>query len=170
MEEQPKESAGQGSAGPPKFFTTVNGMLAGVTGLVIALGGLVTAYTQIFDKDKPKAEAPASTNAAEAAKPVAAAAIPSEPEADAPLLYEGDDAKMEWVDDKWVLKTSEGRWEYVDEYSKYEGYVLAYDKTNSAYMRWPIKGGMAEQRKDGQGWDDWINLYPAAPAEDGGAE
>lgn len=163
MKEQPRDSAEQGSGSPPKFFSTMNGMIAGATGLIVALGGLLTAYTQFFDKDKTETATPAQANTA---APVAAAAIPSESEADAPLVYEGDDARMEWTDDRWVLKTAEGRWEYADEYSKYEGYVLAYDKTNQAYMRWPIKGGMAEQRKDGEGWGDWINLYPAEPEQE----
>ena len=165
MDEQPN---GGSDNGPP-IVTNLKGWIAGLTGLVVAVAGLLGAYKQLFPEKK--ADAAASVAApADGARPVAAASIPATPGDDPPLLYEGDDAKLEFVDDQWVLTTSEGRYEYKEMYSPDEGRVLAFDKVNNAYLRWPIKGGMSEESTDGEDtWKRWVKLYPAEPAEDGDA-
>ena len=108
MDEQPQDSpTPEADAGPP-IFKNINGVIAGITGLVIAVGGLFTAYSAIWG-DK-KAEQPA-VETAKAAEPVAAAALPAKEEEDLPTYYEGDDATLEFADNQWVLKTSEGTYD-----------------------------------------------------------
>ena len=162
MDEQASSSGGN----PPPFFTNIKAWIAGTSGVVLALAGLVGAYKQLMPETKAEA---ATTIAApaKAAEPVAAADLATKAEADLPMLYEGDDAKLEFVDDNWVLTTSEGEYEYREMYSPDEGRLLAFDRTNNAYLRWPIKGGMAEESTDGEEtWKRWIKLYPPAPEED----
>ena len=70
-----------------------------------------------------------------------------------------------------MLTTSEGTYEYKEMLSPVEDRVLAYDKANDEYLRWPIKGGMSETSKDEATWTNWITLDPVEPlADDGTAE
>src|SRR5262245_49538940 len=87
------QSPQQDSGGSPKFLVDMKGWVAGVTALVVALGGLATAYKQIWG-DKPAeqpavATAPAAAPAAAEHSP-AAADTTAQPEEGAPTLYEGD--------------------------------------------------------------------------------
>ena len=174
MEDQPVETAATPEApapaadDQPKFFKSANGMIAGATGLVIALGGLATAWNSIFPKEKTE-EPAALTAPAVPNEQAPAAATPAE--ADLPTYYEGDDAALEFADNQWTLTTSEGTFEYKEMLSPDEDRVLAYDKANDEYLRWPIKGGMSETSKDEVNWTNWINLDPVEPpAEEGAAQ
>ena len=160
MEEQPQDTPSQEGNSTPPIFKNLNGVIAGATGLVIAVGGLFTAYNAI--RGDKKAEQPAVETPAQATEPVAAAALPAKDE-DLPIYYEGDDAALEFTDNQWVLTTSEGTYEYKEMLSPIEDRVLAYDKANDEYLRWPIKGGMSETSKDEVNWTNWITLDPTDP-------
>lgn len=167
MEEQPHESpAGQPaetSDERPKIFKNINGWIAGVTGAVIALGGLATAVKQFMPDKKPATEQAASTAApAESAAPAAAADTSAEePDQGDPLVYEGDGVKLEWTDEEWLLTGKDGEYHYEDMYSPDDSKVLGYDKANNAYLRWPIKGGMSEEGSaDKRTWTNYVELYP----------
>jgi hypothetical protein len=164
MEDQPQEPPTQEADGRPAIFKNINGVIAGVTGLVIAVGGLFSAYSAI--RGDKKEEQPAVEAPATAAEPVAAAALPAKDE-DLPTYYEGDDATLEFADNRWVLTTSEGTYEYKEMFSPVEDRVLAYDKTNDEYLRWPVKGGMSEMSKDEATWTNWITLDPTTPPAEG---
>ena len=162
-EQQPPKQDADGS---PKFFKNINGWIAGVTGLVIALAGLATAYKQLFPQEK--AEAATAAAPAKAAQPAAATSAATAPDAGAPTVYEGDGVKLEWTGDEWLLTGKDGEYHYEDMYSPDETRVLAFDKTNSAYLRWPIKGGMSEEGSaDKQSWKNYLNLDPPEPAKGG---
>ena len=170
MDDQPAEpAASNGTPTPaaddqPKFFKSANGMIAGATGLVIALGGLATAWTSIFPGKK--AEEPAALAApAEAVEPAAA----TQTEGDLPTYYEGDDAALEFADNQWTLTTSEGTFQYKEMLSPDEDRVLAYDKAHDEYLRWPVKGGMSEISNDEVSWTNWITLDPTTPPEEDAA-
>ena len=164
MVEQPE----RGADDAPPVLTHLKGWLVGLTGLVVAVAGLLGAYRQIVPASKAEPSAIAAAPAT-AAEPVAVAG-PSTAAEDLPMLYEGEDIKLEFVDDKWVLTTAEGVWDHEDMYSKYEGSLLAFDKVNNAYLRWPIKGGMAEESTDDkQTWKSYAELYPPAAADSEGA-
>jgi len=165
MDEQPQGTPDEGGDAPPPFFKNINGIIAGATGLVIAVGGLFTAYNGIWGKKQAEQSPAAVEQPAEAAAPVAAAALPKDE--DLPTYYEGDDAALEFVDNKWVLTTSEGTYEYKEMLSPDEDRVLAFDMANKEYLRWPVKGGMSETSKDDESWTKWIALDPVSPPEDG---
>jgi hypothetical protein len=161
-QEQPPEEAAQGSDEQPKIFKNVNAWIAGVTAAVIALGGLATAVKQ-FMPDKPaEQQAAASTAApAEGGQPQAATDVPVQPAADLPLVYEGDEVKLEFAGDKWVLTDADGRYDYEEMMSPDEDRLLAYSKPYDSYLRWPIKGGWAEESTDDkQTWKRYAELYP----------
>jgi hypothetical protein len=159
--EGPTEQQSESSDGPQKFFKSMNGMIAGATALLIALGGLATTWDKIFG-GKPAAQAAASTEApAKGGQPQAAADVPVQPAADLPLLYEGDDVKLEFADDKWVLTDADGTYDYEELLSPDEDRVLAYSKPYDSYLRWPVKGGWAEESTDDkQSWKRYAELYP----------
>ena len=168
-EQQPPEQPNQDADGSPKIFKNINGWIAGITGLVVALGGLATAYKQLFPERKTEAATSAAA-LAEGTQRAAAADIAAKPDEDLPLLYEGDDVKLEFVGDQWVLTDKDGEYHYEDMYSPDETRVLAFDKQNNAYLRWPIKGGMSEEGSaDKQSWTNYVDLYPPEPAKGGAA-
>lgn len=164
--EQPQGEPAQGSDEHPKVFKNINGWIAGVTGAVIALGGLATAVKQ-FMPDKPAAEQAASAAApTEEGQPQAAADVPAEPAADLPLLYEGEDVKLEFAGEKWVLTDADGSYDYEELLSPDEDRLLAYSKPYDSYLRWPVKGGWAEESTDDkETWKRYAELYPSEPAE-----
>ena len=163
MEDQPQEPPSQEANATPPIFKNLKVVIARITGLVIAVRGLFTAYSAI--RGDKKAAEPAIEAPAKAAEPVAAAALPAKDE-DLPTFYEGDDATLEFTDNQWVLTTSEGIYEYKEMLSPNEDRVLAYDKANDEYLRWPIKGGMSETSKDEATWTNWITLDPTQPPAD----
>ncbi len=161
------DQADRGAQDAPPLLTNLKGWIAGLTGLVVATAGLIGAYRQLV----PASQAQPATEAASSAtggQAVAAVGAASTAEEDVPMLYEGADGiKLEFTDDKWVLTTSEGVWDHEDMYSKYDGSWLAFDKVNNAYLRWPIKGGMAEESTDDkQTWKSYAELYPPAEEEE----
>ena len=150
--------------GKSGLFKNINAVIAGLTGLAVALGGLAAATKGVlWDKDKPTETAAAAPAAA--AEPVQAAdqaAANSEPEQGDPTVYEGDGIRLEWVDDEWLLTGTDGTFHYEETYSPDERRYLAYDKANDAYLRWPIQGGMAEEgTSDKQTWTNYKELLPA---------
>jgi hypothetical protein len=166
MEEQPHEDPAEPPAEPsderPKIFKNINGWIAGVTGAVIALGGLATAVKQ-FMPDKPATEQQAVSTAApaDAGQAQAAADVPVKTDEDLPMLYEGDGVKLAFAGDKWVLTDADGTYDYEEMQSPDEDRLLAYSKPYDSYLRWPIKGGWAEESTDDkQSWKRYAELYP----------
>jgi hypothetical protein len=139
----------------PRFFSTLNGWMAGLTGLILAVAALFAAWDKLFPQHSAPPPA-SSTNVA----PVATIAADDS----APAKYFGDGAKIEWDPDqtRWTLTDDSGTYYYDDVTSPDDTQVLGYDKTNGAYLRWPIKGGMAEESKDDKGsWTPYLKLSPA---------
>ena len=156
MADEPRPAPGPDDR--PRFFKTVNGWIAGLTGLVLAVAGLFTACDKLFPDD-PKPPAASSTNTA---APVAVVAVPK-PDS-VPTKYTGDGGvTMEWDFDqaRWELTDNGVEYDYEEVVSPDDTRVLGYDKANSAYLRWPLKGGMAEESKDDKAsWTSYINLTP----------
>jgi hypothetical protein len=169
MEEQPHENPAEqptATSDPqPKFFKSMNGMIAGATALLIAFGGLLTTWDKIFG-DKPVA----NTAAPPAAAPAQAADDTAEPPEEAAIssyegLFKGEPAKLEYGDEQWVLTDQDGTYTYDDELvSPDETRLLVFDTTNKSYIRWPIQGGMAEWSTDKENWSNYAKLLPSEPA------
>jgi hypothetical protein len=158
MPDQPnseaRADAGTGADERPPFFKSVNGWIAGLTGLVLALAALFTAFDRLFPGQRTVAAV--SSSAATAATPTA--------DASAPSGYTGPGGvTMAWDSDEthWVLTDDGVQYYYEEVVSPDDAQVLAYDKTNHAYLRWPLKGGMAEESKDDKAnWAPYLKLYP----------
>jgi len=158
MADEPKP--GPGLDDRPPFFKTVNGWIAGLTGLVLAFAGLFTACDKLFP-DEPKTVASTSNNTeAPAVTPLKT----EKTDASAPSQYTGQNGvTMDWDFDEtqWVLTDNDVKYYYEEVVSPDDTQVLGYDKTNQAYLRWPIKGGMAEESKnDKASWVPYLKLYP----------
>ncbi len=165
MDEQPPQEAPaqDDDADKPKIFQNVNGMIAGVTGLLVAAGGLAATWDRIFPSKPAEQEvaAPAAAAMSEPAATDAATDATSEPEAGDPTYYEGDGVKLEWVGEEWQLVESDTIHHLEEMYSSDDTRFLAFDKASSAYLRWPIKGGMAEMGSpDKLTWTAYVELEP----------
>jgi hypothetical protein len=166
MEQDP-----EGVGAKPKFLSGVNGVIAGITGLVIALGGLATAY-KTMTSDKPPAQQ-ASTEQAAVSRPAASA---KEQPADRPTLYKGDlyadgafnggSMRLEQVGEKWVLAEGENKYEYDEIASRDKSQIVAFSADYGSTLRWPVKGGVVEEsdkdRRDA--WKNYAKVDPLAPA------
>ena len=172
MDQEPQEhgeAASDSDGGKKGVFQNINTVIAGITGLVVALGGLVAAWDRIFPHDTNAQEvaalaepAAATTDSGDPSDTTAA-----EPEEGDPLLYEGDGVTLEWTGDEWVLTDADGEYRYEEVYSPDETRIVAHDKANDAYLRWPVKGGMAEEgSEDKQTWTTYVEFHPAeGPSE-----
>ena len=162
MDQQPQEQPGAGAEASPKFFSNVNGVIAGITGLLVALAGLFAAYNQFAGKPAEQLAAVAPAGNGEAATPAAAAGEEPLP----PSLYEGDDVKIELGGDGWTLTTKEGSYPYEEVITGDVTRVTAFNKEYDSYLRWPIDGGWAEESLNNkESWKRYAQVYPPeAPA------
>ena len=153
------------SGGKPGIFQNINTTIAGVTGLVIAVGGLAASWDKIFPP-KAAAEPPAAAQqvAAPATAPTNSAAVEeAEPEAGDPTLYKGElvDGErlvtIEWDGENWVVTESgNDPWYYDETISPDETKVLAV--SNGSYLRWPIDGGEVDESDDKIKWKTWARV------------
>jgi hypothetical protein len=182
MEEQPHESPNEqpseSSGEQPKFFKGMNGLIAGATALLIALGGLATTWDKIFG-DKPGEEQPAATAPAEPEKlsseasPATGAQAPSQSNA-RPKVYTGDlyaDGKFEGGamslkhdGENWIL-TADQRYVYLPLASSDKDKIRAYNADYASHLRWPVNGGEVEEKLgDKPGWDPYAKVTASEPS------
>ncbi len=145
----------------PRFFRTLNGWIAGLTGVVLAFAGLFTACDKLFP-DSPVKATTASNNAP---APTVATTAPKTDDSD-PAKYTGEGGvTMDWDfdDARWILTDNGNKYYYDNITPPDDTEVLGYDKTNDAYLRWPLKGGLAQESKDDKkNWSDYVVLNPLA--------
>lgn len=153
----------QSSGGKPAIFQHVNTTVAGVTGLLVALGGLVATWDKIFPS-KPATEQAAAAPAPQAAANTQAATAPAdEPEAGAPLIYKGElvdggkTLSIEWDGESWIV-TEGGNdpWAYDDTLPPDDSKVMAV--SNGHYLRWPIGGGEVDESEDKVKWKTYARV------------
>lgn len=154
MDQEPSSS---GRGGKPGIFQKLNTTIAGITGLVIALGGLTAATKGVlWDKEPSEKQAVA---AAPAEQPAAAEQATEEAEAEAPTtLYKGDlydDGKfnggslsLEKKGTKWVLDDGDKQYEYDELASDDKSQILAVSSSYTSALRWPAAGGIVEESQD----------------------
>jgi hypothetical protein len=143
------EQASGTADGTPKIFKSVTGVIGGLTAVVVALGGLYTAY----DKIVPKKEAPSPTGAPAAAASLSQSA--DQPQQPVRNSYTtGDGGTLEWSGGMWVWTNGEGTYRY-NEISN-DG-VTVFGKMvedgTDVWIQWPVAGGEALQSFDGQ--ENW---------------
>ncbi len=145
--------------GTPKIFKSVTGVVGGLTALVVALGGLYTAYDKFRAKPKPPTEelAPAGdTTAATGSRSVAAPA-----EQNCNSYTTGDGGTLKWVSGMWVWTDGDGNTYRYSEESN-DGVTIVgkmLEDGKYVWLQWPVAGGQALQSFDDQvNWKDPIKV------------
>jgi len=164
MDEQPHETPSEPSDGKPKFFQSVNGMIAGVTALLVALGGLATATKQFWG-DKPAARqsvaAPASGSAAAGQDQPAARPALYRGDLYADGAFNGGSMKLEYDGRHWVLNDGTS-YDYDEIVSDDKSRIMASNAEYQSTLRWPIKGGVVEESSSLKR-DDWKTYATVKP-------
>jgi hypothetical protein len=177
----PQEPAG--SDGKPGIFQNINTTVAGITGLVVALGGLAAATKGVVWDKEEKTEQPAKADSPSAdpeALPVATPETISAVEAETlvsdqvkPPIFTGDlfaDGKFEggamslkFDGEKWTLSADQ-TYEYEPIMSADPDKVLAYSADYDSYLRWPIEGGLVEESTDRKkSWSLYARVTASQP-------
>ena len=177
MDQEPQDAPPPADdVGKPKFFQNINGVIAGITGLVIALGGLAATWDRMF---KPKEEqqeivAGAEQSNAEAA-PEATEAEAADEEAGTPSAYTynaDNGGTLKWANGLWIEADANGnvlgRYDPTDDDGVNTTAKLPGGGENGedVYLRWPNAGGQAQKSEDRQAhWEDayWLTPEPVAP-------
>lgn len=157
--------------GKPGVFNKLNGTIAGITGLVIALGGLAATWDRIFPNKQAEAAVPAQQAAEAEAVPVdetaaAATTEEAEPEAGAPTSYSGkkvdggEALTIEWDGKNWILTEGDDSWTYDELTPENEANYEAV--SNGNYLRWPIAGGEVDESRNRKKWETYGDVRPVA--------
>lgn len=170
MDQDPTPAPPPANDGKPGVFTKLNGTIAGITGLVIALGGLAATWDRIFPNKEAEAAIPAQQLAEAEAVPAdeTAAAAPDEaaPEEGAPTLYKGEELEdskaltIEWDGRNWILTEGDDRYTYDELTPADENTYEAVSGGN--YLRWPIAGGEVDESENRKKWETYGNVRPVA--------
>ncbi len=169
MEKQPKEDAEQ----RPGFFKSANGVIAGLTGLVVAVGGLVTAYREFIQKPRMEAAANAeSANAEQGAETEAdtSTADAQSAEDEDPWSYTiNTGGSLRFQGGIWIETDAEGNEARYWQESVENGFTYASNngagpKGEDVFLRWQTAGGQAEKSFDRQKtWNDVYKVTPETP-------
>jgi len=143
--------------GTPKIFKSMTGWIGGATAVVVALGGLYTAYDQLISKPKRAAEesirSEDSTSGPAAPGTQSAAALSQEKVRNS--YTTGDGGTLEWVSGMWVWTDGEGNaYRYSEETN--DGVTIVgkmLENGQYVWLQWPVGGGEALQSFDNQ--DHW---------------
>ncbi len=152
-----KDSSGGNGGGSPAFLSGAKGWITGLTSLAVAATAMAAAFGNLFGT-KPDATPQAAVSTT-APAPQAAAAATAE-EADLPTVYKGDKLHIEWNGKTWEMTSADGHFTYEEMLSPDDYMVLAYDKSETEYLRWPIEGGVVEYSADDRA--SWITYGEVA--------
>ena len=165
-EEQPDETTDD----QPKIFKSLTAWIGGVTGVIVALGGLASAFGIFSGRNTPQEEmrtkggAPVVQEEQNAISEDLNAATQSAQE-EQTISYQTDDGgTLSSVDGLWVWTTNDGvkyRYKEVSNDSATTVAVLKGGGEDGAdvYLRWPNAGGQAFQSFDEQAtWTDPVKF------------
>ena len=146
----------RGSDSKSGIFQKVNAVVAGLTGLVIALGGLAAATKGIvWDKEDKAAEEQSVVT-----KPLEPGAAPKEKEAAArATLFKGDlynddyekfDAgsmQLQHDGERWILTIAgeDEKYKYDELSTANKKLIVATSPDYTSTLRWPVEGGVVEE-------------------------
>src|SRR5436190_4384024 len=111
-EETPPPSPTPPEGGKSGFFQNINTTIAGITAIVVSVGGLAATWDRILPPGQAEAAAPgevANETAVPSDEANAADAADAEPEAGEPTLYQGTVVdggkvlKIEWTGESWTI-------------------------------------------------------------------
>ena len=170
MDQEPVQAPSESTDGKPKIFQNINGVIAGVTGLVIALGGLAAATQSIWDKEPEQA---VDTGQAQPQAQLAATTT-DKPPPTVPTAYKGklynadtddyDGTPVILVKDgaRWVLTASDVDYKYDEINTADKSVVVAKSTEYTSKLRWPVEGGLLKESTSA-GTDDWQNYAEIKP-------
>ena len=150
----------------PKFLSGVTGIVGGLTALVVATAGLLTAYKGLGPSEKPVKDEQQVETAVDVAPPQTEA----QAQANLPTSYSGTwkgwDVTLEWQNGLWVETTDQGDDpEVVTNYEQLARTDLMTNVINRAdnlYVRWPTAGGgQVEKSTDGINWSPYYMVDKA---------
>lgn len=165
MDQEPTPAGTSGKAGA---FQKINGVIAGLTGLVIAVGGLAAATKGVvWDKEDKAAEEQSVV-----AQPVEPAPVPKDEEpAPQTTLYKGDlyndgdftggSVQLEKTGDTWTLTAGNDAYSYDELATNDKSHILAV--SGSSTLRWPVKGGVVEESEEDRR-DEWKTYARVDPS------
>ena len=166
MDQEPVQTPSESTDAKPKIFQNINGVIAGITGLVIALGGLAAATKSIWDKEPEQAVDTAQGQAQAQPQVQLAATTADKTPATASTAYKGklynaatdayDGAPVVLVKDgqRWVLTASDVDYPYDEIITSDKSVVVAKSTEYASKLRWPIEGGLLKESTS-SGTDDW---------------
>jgi hypothetical protein len=158
--------------GTPKIFKSMTGWIGGATAVVVALGGLYTAYDKFIVKVKPSAELAAnvedqSTDTDASASQSAGTAAPEQPERES--YTTGDGGTLAWDEGMWLWTDKDGtEYRYKEEANDGTTIVARIpnggEKGEDVWLRWPNAGGKALQSfDDRERWTETVKVTPQDP-------
>jgi hypothetical protein len=168
-EEQPEE----GTDDRPKVFKNMTAWIGGATAVIVALGGLATAYRNFVGDNRARSQAAAATASAPAAQQDDGASASTAPDEDRSSYKTDDGGTLRWVEGMWVWTTKDGdkyRYKEVTNDGVTTVAVLkgGGENGNDVYLRWPNAGGQAFQSFDEQAnWTEPVALTPVNEGEGG---
>ena len=158
------DEGNKGGGEPTKIFSNMTAWLGGITGLVVAVTGLIAVWPKAKDAEPVTVVAtPVETAAADdpaEEEPVEAAANPL------PLKYKAVGATFEKIDGEWVYAspTEETRYKEV---SRRGGSTVVFDPAREVYARWPNHGGSVEEKgaDDQAEWEESFDIWLSNAAD-----
>ena len=156
---------GDGAGERGKIFSSMTAWLGGITGLVVAITGLLAVWPQGKKAEPAEAmESAAEIPAVE--EPAADEPVEDSTAAPLPLKYAAVGATFEKVDGEWVY-TSDSEETHYQEVSRRGGNTVVYDPQREVYARWPNRGGNVEEKGSAEGaeWAHSFDIWVPKPAE-----
>lgn len=168
MDQEPVPAPSEPTDGKPRIFQNINGVIAGVTGLVIAVGGLAAATKDLWSSKEAEqpVETASTTSGAEPAQSQSLTSTGTKPPVARPAAYKGklynaetgayDGATVLLTKEgaRWVLTAGDTDWEYDEIVSPDQAVILAKSTEYTSKMRWPVEGGVMKESTT-SGTDDW---------------
>ena len=151
-EEQSKQAADD----RPKFFKSMTAWIGGVTAVIVALGGLLTAFGGLLGSHSREAIVKSDSE-----QRVQSDVAPQSAEEEEPTSYTtGDGGTLRWVEGLWVWTDKDGVTYPYKEVSNDGVTTVAVfsgggEDGKDVYLRWPNAGGQALQSFDDR--ENWNN-------------
>jgi len=166
MDDERDDGAGKRAG----IFGNMTAWLGGITGLIVAITGLVAVWPRAKEAEPVEAAAAQVEGAAaeDAAVEDPAAEEPVEATAPLPLNYRAVGATFEKIDGEWVYTSATEETRY-KEVSRRGGSTVVFDPAREVYARWPNQGGSVEEKgaDDQAEWEESFDIWvpkAAAPA------
>lgn len=160
MTDEPQATSGDSR---PKFLSGVTGVVGGLTALVVAVAGLLTAYKGLG----PSASKPEkSEQQVEAAANVPPPQTEAQAQANLPTSYtgtwEGNAVTLAWQNGLWVETTDQGDQPAVvlkyEQLARTDRMTNVINRDDNLYVRWPTGGGAVEKSEDGINWSHYYDV------------